>query len=299
MFVEAIEKAGAYTRPIFTIMRRYGSSEVIPGSATLFFVNEDGWAVTSKGVAKMILDAGTIDKKYAEFLEKKKTIPQGFNLEEGVRQLEEMYQYKQETVVQLKVNFVGCVDVVKGVQCKMHPKLDLALVHFEGFEKIGYSKPAVLAGVGSELKPGKSLCRLGFPFPEFRNYRYDVDREDIQWTKEGRATMPRFPSDGMVTRLVGSPEGIVGAEMSTPGFRGQEGGPVFDANGVVYGMYSGVSPLNFGMCIHVDRIKDFLRQEKVSYQTDKPEPEVSLEKTRESEQLLDMAVDSDAYDKLN
>ncbi|MDD3525139.1 MAG: hypothetical protein PHQ41_10660, partial [Candidatus Cloacimonetes bacterium] len=83
------------------------------------------------------------------------------------------------------------------------------------------------------------------------------------------------------------------------GFRGQEGGPVFDANGVVYGMYSGVSPLNFGMCIHVDRIKDFLRQEKVSYQTDKPEPEVSLEKTREAEQLLDMAVDSDAYDKLN
>jgi hypothetical protein len=299
MFEQAIEKVGVYTRPIFTIMRRYGSSEVIPGSATLFFVNEEGWAVTSKGVAKMILDAGAIDKKYGEFLEKKKIIPQGFNLEEGVRQLEEMYQYKQDTVVQLKVNFVGCVDVVKGVQCKMHPKLDLALVHFEGFEKIGYQGTALLAGNGEELKPGKRLCRLGFPFPEFRNYRYDVDREDIQWTKEGRATTPRFPSDGMVTRMVGGPDGLVGMEMSTAGFRGQEGGPVFDEKGVVYGMYSGVSPLNFGMSIHIQRIKDFLRQEKVAYFTDKPEPEASLEKTREAEQLLEVATDSDAYDKLN
>lgn len=299
MFVDAIERVGEYTRPIFTIMRKYGTSEVSPGSATIFFVNDAGWAVTSKGVAKMILDAGNIDKKYVEFLEKKKLIPSGFHFDQGVKQLEEMFNYTSDVVAQLKVNFVGCVDVIKGVTCKLHPKLDLALIHFEGFNNIGYKGSAVFCGNSQELKPGKDLCRLGFPFPEFKNYEYDIETDNIQWTKEGRATMPRFPLSSMVTRMVGGPEGIVGVELLSPGYRGQEGGPLFDENGVVYGMYSGVSHLNFGMCIHVDRIKEFMRKEKVAYQTDVPELAQSLEKIKEAENLLALATEPEFEDKLN
>lgn len=299
MFVNAIERVGGYTRPIFTIMRKYGTSEVSPGSATLFFVNDQGWAVTSKGVAKMILDAGNIDKKYAEFLEKKKAIPSGFHFEQGVKQLEELYKYNSDTVAQLKVNFVGCVDVIKSVKCKIHPKLDLALVHFEGFNSRGYKNSAVFAGNSQELKPGKELCRLGFPFPEFKNFKYDIETDNIQWTKEGRATMPRFPLNGMVSRLVGGPDGIVGVELLTPGYRGQEGGPLFDKDGVVYGMYSGISHLNFGMCIHVDRIKEFMRKENVAYETDVAEETPSLEKIKEADNLLALATDAEIDDKLN
>lgn len=299
MFVDAIELVGGYTRPIFTIMRKYGTSEVSPGSATLFFVNDDGWAVTSKGVAKMILDAGNIDKKYSEFLAKKKVISSGFHFEQEVKQLEEMFHYNSDAVAQLKVNFVGCVDVIQGVKCKMHPKLDLALVRFEGFNNLGYQGSALFCGDSQGLKPGKTLCRLGFPFPEFKNYEYDIETDNIQWTKEGRATMPRFPLNGMVSRLVGGPDGIVGVELSTPGYRGQEGGPLFDENGVVYGMYSGVNHLNFGMCIHVDRIKEFMRQEKIPYQTDVPEKSQSLEKIKEAENLLALATEPEPEEKLN
>lgn len=299
MFVDAIERVGGYTRPIFTIMRKYGTSEVSPGSATLFFVNNDGWAVTSKGVAKMILDAGNIDKKYAEFLDKKKLIPSGFHFEQGVKQLEELFQYNSDAAAQLKVNFVGCVDVIKGVTCKLHPKLDLALVHFEGFNSLGYQNVAVFSGNSQDLKPGKTLCRLGFPFPEFKNFEYDIETDNIQWTKEGRSTMPRFPLSGMVSRLVGGPDGIVGIELVTPGFRGQEGGPLFDENGVVYGMYSGVSHLNFGMCIHVDRIKEFMRKEKVTYTTNVPEEPQRLEKIQEADNLLALATEPEVEDKLN
>ncbi len=71
MFVSAIEQASKYTRPVFTIARRFGDKKVLPGAATLFFVNEEGWAVTSKQVAKMIIDAGKIEKKYAEFKKRK------------------------------------------------------------------------------------------------------------------------------------------------------------------------------------------------------------------------------------
>ncbi|MNR46134.1 hypothetical protein D3C85_1650630 [compost metagenome] len=79
--------------------------------------------------------------------------------------------------------------------------------------------------------------------------------------------------------------------MSTPGLRGQSGGPLFDTNGIVCGMQSVTvqyhmgfdeqkieiiskgkktntinhSFLNVGRCIHVDAIKDFLKLHNVKY----------------------------------
>lgn len=298
MFVSAIEKVGGFTRPIFTIMRKYGSAEINPGAATIFFVNDEGWAVTTGAVARMIIDAGNIDKKYNDFLEKKKLVPGGYNFEEGIRQLEEYYKYDSNSVAQLKINFVDCVDVIRGVQCKIHPKVDLALVHFEGFSKVGYRGHAVFVGDGEIVKQGKYLCRLGFPFPEFNNFRYDIENDNILWTNEGRRTMPRFPGDGMVTRLVGGPDGIVGVEMSTPGFKGQNGGPLFDEKGIIYGMHSGTSKLNLGMSIHVDVIKAFMRQEKVRYETDGPDKTGSAPLTL-SENMLSRMTSGDPDDKLN
>ncbi len=43
MFVEAIDRAVGFTRPIHFITRYYDSQEVYPGAATLFIVNADGW----------------------------------------------------------------------------------------------------------------------------------------------------------------------------------------------------------------------------------------------------------------
>ena len=269
MFVNAIDIVGGFTRPIFTIGRRYASAQVDPGSATLFFINEDGWALTCKHVAQMIIDAGNIEKKYSEFRQKKMEIPQGYNFDDQLKALEELYKYNDQTLGQLKVNFVDCVDKIQSFQCKIHPTIDMALIRFEGWDKLGYKGHAVFAADGSLAKQGKFLCRLGYPFPEFKNFKYDVERDDIIWTGEGMKTSPRFPVEGMVTRLIGTNEGIAGIEMSTPGLRGISGGPLFDANGTVYGMQSGISKLNLGQCIHVDVIKAFLLKEGVKFYDDK------------------------------
>ena len=67
MFVEAIEIAGKFTKPIHSIMRNYGSDTVQPGAATLFFVNSNGWALTCKHVANQIAAAESIGRKYDAF----------------------------------------------------------------------------------------------------------------------------------------------------------------------------------------------------------------------------------------
>ena len=44
MFKDAIERVAHFTRPIHTILRTYAGKQIIPGAATLFFVNEEGYA---------------------------------------------------------------------------------------------------------------------------------------------------------------------------------------------------------------------------------------------------------------
>ena len=67
MFVDAIERVDAFTRPIRSIVRLYGHSDIVPGTATLFFVNEEGCAITCKHVAELIDQVSTIRQNYLGF----------------------------------------------------------------------------------------------------------------------------------------------------------------------------------------------------------------------------------------
>ena len=55
MFADAIELVGNYTKPLKIISRNYKSTSIIPGTATLFFVNDEGYAITCKHVAEILL----------------------------------------------------------------------------------------------------------------------------------------------------------------------------------------------------------------------------------------------------
>jgi S1-C subfamily serine protease len=84
---------------------------------------------------------------------------------------------------------------------------------------------------------------------------------------------------------------ISGIELSSPGLRGQSGGPLFDPTGVVYGMQSSTRHLHLGFdlenfevpvgvgtkrvtntpflhvgqCVHVDIIKEFLHEHQIRF----------------------------------
>ena len=144
----------------------------------------------------------------------------------------------------------------------------------------------------TSLKQGKFLCRLGYPFPEFANYKYNKDTDDIEWTNTGKIETPCFPIEGMLTRHIVDNSGTTfGIELSTPGLRGQSGGPLFNEQGLICGMQSSTNHLYLGFdmknidykingatikvnnqpflhvghCIHVDIIKDFLKTNKIKY----------------------------------
>ena len=291
MFEKAIEKTLGFTRPLHTISRTYGGL-IAPGTSTLFFVNDNGVAVTCKHVVDLIPAADNLNQAFAKFKEERNALAKDNKYKRNLNGLELKYKYNNETTVQLKNMFINCFDKFDQIVYHVHPTLDLAILEFKGFTKTLYTDHAAFIKDSKSIKQGKYLCRLGFPFPEFNNFKHDPVKDDIEWTNEGITASPSFPMDGIITRFVGDTTGkISGIEMSTPGLRGQSGGPLFDVNGTVYGMQFATNHLHLGFdmkekeiisdgkkskisnypflhvgrCIHVDEIKAFLAEHKIDF----------------------------------
>jgi Trypsin-like peptidase domain len=292
MFVHAIEIATGFTRPIHSISRNYGSSTIHLGTATLFFINSDGWALTCRHVAEQLLAGDQLLSKREAFLKELDTRHGQKKEKQLVRELEQKYGYSKNVTFELYNTFINCVEGPLNVEIRSHSNLDLALIHFREFIGLGCNSFPTFAANGSDLKQGKFLCRLGFPFPEFSNFAYDSTTNKIQWTTSGRTDTPCFPIEGMVTRhLVEGNGPVIGFEMSTPGLRGQSGGPAFDPEGRIWGMQAATAHLDLdfdvnqevmrnglkkrvsdsaflhvGHCMHVNVLKSFMTQHGVRFQ---------------------------------
>lgn len=294
MFVEAIEKVDQCTRPIHFILRYYTGSDIVPGTATMFFVNENGFAITCRHVAQQILYASSIYENYLKFKSELRKFEKDPSFETQRGFLENKYRINGDNPIRILFNFINCVTAYKGLAIHLHPTQDLAVIQFRDFDSKQYQGYARFLKDSRLVKQGRYLCRLGYPFPEFTNYQYNKNTGDIEWLNTGRINTPSFPIDGIVTRHIGESNGVVGIEMSTPGLRGQSGGPLFDKNGVIYGMQSSTRHLhlgfdqvnreviteghrkrvsnypflNVGQCVHVDVIKQFLREKNVTFYED-------------------------------
>jgi hypothetical protein len=255
----------------------------------LFFINELGDAITCKHVAWLIAQASQVNKQYSTF---KETVAQiSAKKKRERRELEQRYKYGPDVTVQIKNMFIGCVEKLGKTDIIFHPTEDLAIIQFRDAGKLLYSGHAVFLKNPESIKQGKQLCRLGYPFPEFTNFAYDANKDDIIWTDGGRPNTPQFPLDGMVTRMILKDGSVVGVEISQPGLKGQSGGPLFDSRGTIYGMQSSTHHLHLGFdikdaevriggkrkkvsdhafmhlgnCVHVDVITSFLKEKKVKF----------------------------------
>lgn len=288
MFVKAIQDVAEFTRAIHSISRNFGSQKVERGAATLFFVNEEGWALTCKHVAQWIAQADIINKKFHQYqlesrglsVQSSKTVARNLGLDET-------------KMAEMRITFVDCVDKISAIRFVNHPEYDLALVKIDGFEKLGVSTFPKFLEDDQAVQPGQMFCRLGFPFPEFTNFKLNTEKNQLEWIQNGQVLSPRFPLEGMVTRFLGDQKRkIHGIEMSTPGLRGQSGGPMFDMEGTIVGMQSRTKHLHLGFdiedkeimahgrlkkvndyafihlgeCVHVSIMKEFMTQQGVKFQ---------------------------------
>ena len=288
MFQKAIEEVSKYTKPVIVSKRLY-SGMVESGCAAFFLVNEDGWVITA---AHVMSDHRHFHEKHQnEIAEHKKLVEQiqkdtNLNAKQKKKRIARLKSNDQWIT---NISYWWLQDGVKISEYASNDFLDIAVVRLEPFDKSKFKHYAVFRNPSSKLEQGTSLCRLGFPFHQIQS-RYNEESNNFELAP-GTLPVPRFPMDGILTRyanFVDKPSGKQAKfiETSTPGLRGQSGGPIFDVNGYVCGVQSrthhlplGFSPkikvgsketvenqfLNVGLGLYVEDVLKFLDENKVKY----------------------------------
>ena len=184
------------------------------------------------------------------------------------------------------------VDGARLVEARLVPSADLALGRLEPFDPASVLRYPVWKDPSRGYEPGRSLCKLGYPLHRIEPI-YDKDANTFT-LPPGSVPLPMLPLEGMFTRVVnarapGSGEGdpSLFIETSTPSLLGQMGGPVFDAEALVWGVQShtmhhplGFRPpvpggregqvehqfLNTGLAVHASVVRRVLEAEGVEYE---------------------------------
>ena len=289
MFADAYEKVSKFTHPLITSTRTWDGT-VSCGVGAFVIVNADGWIITA---AHLLQPHAAFQQHQKEIQSYKRDLDQIENDPNTSAKQKSRRRKKLRRNPEWITNHSPWwgIDNVKVPSFRVFPELDLAVGRLEPFDS-GMIEAFPVFKDHDKLRPGTSLCKLGFPF---HNLSATFDESTGNFTlAPGSVPVPRFPIEGIYTRNISMGPTNDGKfnrlfiETSTPGLRGQSGGPVFDREGVVYGIQSqtrhfplGFNPtiedkkrkrqveenqfLNAGMAVHPETIRAVLDDTDIAY----------------------------------
>ena len=243
MFGKAVLAARGFTGPV-VISSRTSTSECRSTIGAYVVVNAEGWILTAGHLLDIIREQQESVRRHRGYRS---------NVVEFQRDMAADKRFRKKGVRTFQVPASASVrnhsvwwgaDGMQLIEAKVVPGADLALGRLEPFDPAsvpGY--PVFKDPAAEDFTPGRSLCKLGFPFHRIAPV-YD-EKTDAFTLPPGSAPLPAFPLDGMFTRIVNTPapgnregEPIPFIETSTPTLIGQMGGPLFDAEAFVWGVQS-------------------------------------------------------------
>ncbi len=299
MFTKAYTVASAFTLPVVISSR---SDKGVCNSAigACVVVNRGGWVLTTAHLM-------------AEIQRQQESVGRYGTYGDGVRQLEQDTvadkRFRKTKVRSIARPAKGGItnhsvwwgrDGAQLCEVAVMAAADLALGRIEPFDGDSVAHYPVFKTPDDSYAPGRSLCKLGFPFHGITPV-FD-EKKNAFMLPAGAVPLPIFPIDGIFTRVVAATmpgqekSGEVGKfiETSSPGLVGQSGGPTVDADGAVWALQShtrhhplGFSPpvpgaggghdknaaqtehqfLNVGMGVHAEVILSLLENRGVVYQS--------------------------------
>lgn len=289
MFSDAYKKAVVFTQPVIVSMAM-ATGEVMSSVATFVVINEEGWIMTAAHVMAPLQVMENQRPAYEAYLRRVNEIKLDAALSAEARAAEiEKLQVDSSWIRQ--VSYWWGNDAFRAVDIRANVAKDIAVVRLDGFRPEMFAAYPVFRSRENKLTPGTSLCRLGFPFSEVKSTFDDATGNFT--LAPGSLPVPYFPIDGIMTRnfIERDADGNERAhfiEISTPGLRGQSGGPIFDVNGEICGLQSKTQhlPLGFdikaregesevtdrqylhtGLGLHLDDVTAFLDENGVRYKS--------------------------------
>lgn len=287
MFKDAYETVRQFTRPLIVALRFYDKT-IEGGLGSFIILNDDGWLMTAAHNFGASFAFKQHEKQIKEYQEQIKKINENKQLKQGQRNaLLRANKINKKWVTNFTILLGG--KPFKIEESHIYGKHDLALFRVD--KNIIKGRRAFPKLIDPEkIKPGTSLCKLGFPFVEFKP---SFNEEKGQFNlPHDLLPVPLFPIEGIYTRdrRTKNEEGGINVqylETSSPGLKGQSGGPIFDTDGNVYAIQSNnlTLPLGFkgkikvkgetieenqflnvGIGIHPKTIKHFLDKHEIKYE---------------------------------
>ena len=288
MFSKAYKIATGFTQPVVaSVALMSGQSQSSIGSYVL--LNDEGWIMTAAHMIEILIAAQQHEPLVANYNKQVAAI----NAAAGMMDIEKSRAIANVPVNQgwiTKFSYWWGIDGLTIDTFSVDRVKDIAVGKFTTPPPPRTNYP-IFRNSAKQLTPGTSLCRLGFPFSEIAT-KLDPATGNFQLDTSS-FPIPYFPLDGIMTRNVNvidptNNERAHFIETSTPGLRGQSGGPIFDVDGHVCGLQSRTQhfPLGFdinvkdlagkevtdrqylhtGLGLHSDEIMAFLDAKAIAYQ---------------------------------
>lgn len=244
MFATACSIAREYTRPMIISYRTF-DGKCHSGIGTYVIINDEGWAVTAYHIIEMVQKLQQSNQQYQARLIEREKVLNNDKIKKGEQQriLNKDLKISPDAITNYSV-WLG-LDNWHFKGAFFLQVVDIAAFQIDGF-KGGPKKYPEFKDPDKPMDQGTSLCKLGFPFsqvqPEFKDNHFTLPD----------APLPIFPIEGIMTRIVEIqhkdvlPFETLFIETSTPGLRGQSGGPTFDVHGTIWAIQSSTRHLNLG-----------------------------------------------------
>ena len=288
MFAKSYAIAAEFTFPV--LVSYYFFDESVETSVGSFvIINDEGWIIT----AAHGIDPVFIRQQHATEIQKyNEVVAHIENSELDEKEKKRRLQKLNPNKKWIK-NFSYWWGADRHFVSEWHilKENDIAVGKIENYDP-SFIKNYPVFKTPVDLKQGTSLCKIGFPFHEVKA-SYDKEKNAFS-VDPATFPIPRFPIEGIFTRDVAAGKSADGRydikflETSSPGLRGQSGGPTFDTEGRIWAIQSqtrhlplGFSPkiktgtkeieenqfLNVAWGAHIETVLKFLDQFGIKYKT--------------------------------
>ena len=261
MYKKSIKENSQYIIPFIEGIKYYGSDEIVKNVGTMIILNENGDILTCKHIAMEFLNNISLVNNYGKLIDE---ISKAKNTNER-KKIERKHKIDRDTVVLSDIILLLNSRDEKG-KCEFevfaHEYLDIAVIRFKNVHIKASNYPIFSKKLPEQ---GQSVCRLGYAFPEYDIFEYDTNKKQIVLKDNKVLSFPLFPLDGIVTRLVVDQRKRVSSfETSSPGLRGQSGGPIFGPDGTVYGIQCFTKHMDLNFDVKTIAKRGF-KEKKIEY----------------------------------
>jgi hypothetical protein len=287
MFVEAIKKLSFSTHAFIESVKFHDpKSPALTVACTFIVLNEDGWVLTASHVLNTYKKAQTDLAAMAAYKEAERKIsstprmtPKQKN--DVLRPLISNIQHPDTIIAHTWMTSFGLEKGPDTIEfTAINETADIALGRISNFDKNSVTEYPVFHNPERPIEIGTPICRLGFPFTDAPT---TFDSQTGKFTVPN-ITLSRFPNDGIVTRFLHQPCPLISSltpvtwlETSTPGIKGQSGGPIFNAFGHFCAIQSHTQTLSLdfnvphqylsvGRGTYVGEIVALMRSQNVKFQ---------------------------------